>query len=171
MHLAQLNVARMRAPLDSERMSEFREFLAPINALAERQPGFIWRLSDAEGGDATSLETPFPDDMVIVNLSVWREEASLRAFVYGTVHSYFVRERRRWFERMHTPHVAMWWVSPGTVPSLLDAKSRLDSVIEHGPTPRAFTLARGFGPDGSPRVGVAKQTASLDSRRGHAADR
>lgn len=144
--LAQLNIARMVAPLESEAMTEFREFLAPINALAERQPGFVWRFTDEGGADATAAATPFPDDQVIVNLSLWRDEASLRAFVYDTAHTYFVRERRRWFERMRSPHVVMWWVPTGHVPSLVEAKERLDHLVAAGPSPRAFTLATSFGP-------------------------
>lgn len=146
--LAQLNIARMRAPLDAREMSEFREFLAPINALAERQPGFVWRFTDDDGENATAATTPFPDDMVIVNLSVWRDAAALRAFVYETAHSYFVRKRRRWFERMRSPHLAMWWVAAGQRPTLAEAKARLDRIAEAGPSNEAFTLAECFGPSG-----------------------
>ena len=144
--LAQINIARMRAPLDSTEMEEFREFIGPINALAERQEGFIWRLTDDADANATQVATPFPDDMVIVNLSVWRDEGSLRAFVFDTAHSYFVRQRRRWFERMRSPYLALWWVARGHRPDLREAKERLDRLAASGPTPVAFTLAQGFPP-------------------------
>ena len=39
--LAQVNVAKMRAPLDDSRMAEFVAALDPINALAEQSPGFV----------------------------------------------------------------------------------------------------------------------------------
>ena len=52
-HLAQVNIARMKAPMDDPLMARFVEWLAPINALAERSPGYVWRLQSAEG-DATA---------------------------------------------------------------------------------------------------------------------
>ena len=60
--LAQINIARMRAPLDSTEMEEFREFIGPINALAERQEGFIWRLLSGTvvRGDAIGRTIGFP---------------------------------------------------------------------------------------------------------------
>ena len=72
--LAQLNVAQMRAPLASPGMAGFTGNLERINALADAAPGFVWRLQ-TEDGDATALR-PFGDD-VLVNVSVWRDVASL----------------------------------------------------------------------------------------------
>ena len=40
-YLAQVNIARMLAPLDSPIMLDFVTALDPINALAESAPGFI----------------------------------------------------------------------------------------------------------------------------------
>lgn len=148
-HLAQLNIARMSAPLESDEMSEFREMLGPINALADRSPGFVWRLKDEGGMGATGVDTPFDDDMVLVNLSVWTGVDELRAFVYGTVHSYFVRNRRRWFDRLGRPFLALWWVPIGEEPTLLGAKARLERIEREGPSPAAFTTARLYGPDGA----------------------
>src|SRR6185503_11091105 len=54
MHLAQLNVARLLAPLDAPETAEFVAALAPVNALADAAAGFVWRLQ-ADGGDATSI--------------------------------------------------------------------------------------------------------------------
>lgn len=139
----------MRAPLDSDEMSEFREFIEPINALAERQPGFVWRFTDDGGANATTAATPFADDMVIVNASVWTGVDELRAFVYDTAHSYFVRKRTRWFERMRWPNVVLWWLPTGERPTLTEAKIRLDRLEAEGPTPAAFTLGAPFPAPGS----------------------
>src|SRR5947209_6258909 len=68
-HLAQLNVGRLRAPLDSPMIDDFRNNLEPINALAEVSPGYVWRLQD-EDGNATGIKV-FDDDLEIINLSVW----------------------------------------------------------------------------------------------------
>jgi hypothetical protein len=53
-HLAQLNVAYPREPLESPLLAEFVAALEPVNALADRSPGFVWRLQD-EAGDATGI--------------------------------------------------------------------------------------------------------------------
>jgi hypothetical protein len=54
-HLAQLNIARPRAPLDDPVMAEFMANLGRINAVGDASPGFVWRLQD-ESGNATGLE-------------------------------------------------------------------------------------------------------------------
>ena len=42
-HLSQINIARMVAPLTDPIMADFVAGLAPINALADASPGFVWR--------------------------------------------------------------------------------------------------------------------------------
>jgi hypothetical protein len=103
--LAQVNVARLRAPIDDPMIAEFVAALDPINALAERSPGFIWRLK-GDGNDATSLRV-FDDEAIIVNLSVWQDIDSLYAFAHNSDHVAFFRRRRKWFEKLATPAVAM----------------------------------------------------------------
>lgn len=142
MPIAQINIARMVAPLDSDEMLEFREFLGPVNVLAEAQPGFLWRLRDDEGTGATAVEHPFGDDMVIVNMSVWTDEASLRAFVFGTAHSYFVKSRRKWFERMRQPYWCMWDVPAGHEPTVQEAKEMLDLAQAEGYGGKVRTWSR-----------------------------
>jgi len=68
-HIAQVNIARMLAPLDDPIMAEFVALLAQINALADNSPGFVWRLQ-TEHGNATYLR-PYDDDRILFNLSVW----------------------------------------------------------------------------------------------------
>jgi hypothetical protein len=53
-HIAQLNVARAIAPLDSPLLAEFMAALDSVNALAEASPGFVWRLK-SESGNATDI--------------------------------------------------------------------------------------------------------------------
>ena len=105
-HLAQFNVARLAAPLESDRLRAFVDGLAPINALAEASDGFIWRLVDEDGADATGLR-PFDED-VIVNLSVWKDVESLQAFVYNSRHREFVRRRRQWFSAWQGLSYVLW---------------------------------------------------------------
>ena len=53
-HLAQVNIGRFRAPIEDPVMEGFRTQLDPINALADRSAGFVWRLQ-TEDGNATAI--------------------------------------------------------------------------------------------------------------------
>lgn len=57
-HLAQLNIAYMKAPLDDPLMKRFVESLEPMSALADGSSVFIWRLK-SDQRDATSIIGPF----------------------------------------------------------------------------------------------------------------
>src|SRR3712207_6083509 len=146
-HLAQINIARMRAPLESPVMADFVALLDEINALAERSPGFVWRLK-GEGNDATSLR-PFDDDLIIVNMSVWQDIDALRSYVYGGAHAAVMRRRRAWFSAFGAAYMALWWVPAGHLPDTVEAKERLVRLQEHGETPEAFSFKRPFPPPGA----------------------
>jgi hypothetical protein len=147
MHLAQVNIARLRAPLDSPLIAGFVARLDEINALADRSPGFVWRLQTPEG-NATYLR-PYDDDRIIVNMSVWESIEHLRAYVYESRHRELLRQRHEWFERLERPYAALWWVPKGHVPSIDEAKKRLARLDEEGPTPYAFSFKQAFPPDES----------------------
>lgn len=144
-HIAQVNIARAKAPLDTPLLAEFVAALEPVNALADSAPGFVWRLQD-EGGDATSIRA-FPDELMIVNMSVWESIEALWDFVYGGGHLEVMRRRREWFSRIEG-HQVLWWVPAGRAPTVEDAKERLELLAEHGPTPEAFTFKRRFAVPG-----------------------
>jgi heme-degrading monooxygenase HmoA len=146
-HLAQLNVARLRAPMDDPQIDDFRNNLEPINALAEVSPGFVWRLQD-DTGDATSIKL-FEDELEIINLTVWESIEALADFTYRTAHYEFLRRRREFFEAPSEAYMCMWWIPEGTIPSPHEAIARLEHLRQHGPTPRAFTFRHRFGPDGA----------------------
>jgi Domain of unknown function (DUF3291) len=155
-HLAQVNIARLHAPLTSPVLAEFIAALEPINALADGSPGFVWRLQ-TEDGDATSIQA-FDDDRIIVNMSVWASVETLSDFVYRSRHADVMRRRREWFEQMSDTFVVLWWISAGHVPSVDEAKERLASLENNGPGPDAFTFRVPFAAPGSavvarPRVG------------------
>lgn len=140
--LAQINVARMLYPLTDPGMSGFVAQLDRINALADRAPGFVWRLQD-DSGNATGLR-PFDDQMVIVNMSVWRSPEALFDFVYRSAHNEVMRRRKAWFEKPTRAHMALWWLPAGEIPSVAEGKARLEHLREHGPGPHAFTLKQPF---------------------------
>ena len=141
-HIAQINIARMLAPIDDPVMADFVAQLPPINALAEKSPGFVWRLQ-SEGGDATNIKV-YDDEMIIINLTVWENVEALRQYVYKSAHSGVMRDRRRWFEKFDGPYYALWWIPSGYLPSPEEAKERLDHLRLHGDTDYAFSFKRVF---------------------------
>ncbi|MEM1402666.1 MAG: DUF3291 domain-containing protein [Pseudomonadota bacterium] len=143
-HLAQLNIARALALMDDPIMEGFASRLDEINALAEASPGYVWRLQD-ESGNATSI-TPFEDPMLLLNLTLWESVEALRSYAYETEHAQVLRGRKAWFERPDGPHLVLWWIPAGTLPTIEDAKKRLSLLAEHGPTADAFTFRDSFPP-------------------------
>lgn len=115
--LAQVNIARLRAPLDSPLIADFVAALAPVNAQADAAPGFIWRMQTEEG-DATGVagfEAEGTD--VIINMSVWESAEDLAAYAFGNLaHREVLRRRRDWFEKMTAAYAALWWIPRGHVP-------------------------------------------------------
>ena len=95
-HLAQVNVARLVAPLDSPQLTGFVSRLDEVNALADRAPGFVWRLTGDGGNNATAVPI-YDDDKIIVNMSVWESIEALRAYVYSGAHLEVYKQRRDWF--------------------------------------------------------------------------
>jgi hypothetical protein len=153
-HLAQVNVALLSAPLDSPRLADFVAKLDPINTLADDAPGFVWRLQ-TEDGDATAIRA-FPDERIIVNLSVWTSREALADFVYRSDHAGVMRRRREWFEPMQVS-VALWWVEAGHVPTVAEAKERLEHLEAHGPTPSAFTFRAPFASPAATEASTARE--------------
>jgi hypothetical protein len=145
--IAQVNIARMKEPLDSPVMADFVGRLAEINALADASPGFVWRLQTEEG-DATYLR-PYEDDRILFNLSVWESVDALKHYVYRTAHAELLRDRRSWFEHFAGSYVALWWVPAGHIPGIDEAKQRLAHLEEHGPSQFAFTFKTVHAPDES----------------------
>jgi hypothetical protein len=140
-HLAQINVARPLAPLDSPQLAEFVAQLDAVNALAEAAPGFVWRLSGASGNatDVHSVEDP----SLIVNMSVWASAEALFEFVYKTMHVKVMARRREWFERIEV-FQALWWVPIGHKPTVEEAMARLRMLRDNGPSRDAFTFKQRY---------------------------
>ena len=147
--LAQANIARMKAPLDDPAMAGFVSQLERINAVADASPGFVWRLQ-TEDGDATALRA-FEDERILFNMSVWESLEALHAYVYRGEHVGPLRDRRLWFEPLEGPPLVLWWIEAGHTPTVEEAKERLRTLADTGPTPEAFTFRRPFpAPGGVP---------------------
>src|SRR5260370_26380114 len=96
-HLAQINIGRLIAPLDDPKIAEFIAQLAPINALADKTPGFVWRLQSSSGNatDIAYSDDPFG----FVNMSVWESIEAVRQYAYKSDHPKVFPGRAKWFEQ------------------------------------------------------------------------
>lgn len=144
-HLAQVNIGRLRAPVDDPLIAEFMGALDRINALADGSPGFVWRLQTAEG-NATGFHPVEDDELVAINMSVWESIEALDDYVYRSGHTAFMRRRREWFERYGSAFLALWWVPAGHLPTIEEAFERLDVIERVGPSEHAFTFRHPFLP-------------------------
>ncbi|MBK3643791.1 DUF3291 domain-containing protein [Streptomyces sp. MBT33] len=142
--LAQVNIGRLKAPLDSPQLKDFVDNLDPVNADADAADGFVWRLQ-SDAGDATDIAV-FGDEWLIINMSVWRDPNALTAYMYQGRHREMLARRREWFERVAEAMVALWWVPAGHRPTVAEAEERVLHLRANGPTPYAFTLRTSFPP-------------------------
>ena len=149
--LAQLNIAALKAPLDSPELRDFVDNLDRINALAESSPGFVWRLK-GDGNDATSLR-PLGEN-IIVNMSTWRDVESLKDYVYKSAHVEILKRKREWFTRMAIPYV-LWWVPAGHTPTVAEAVARLERLRKHGASAEAFHFGEAYGAPDAAGAGAA----------------
>jgi len=138
MHLAQLNIAQAKYPLDAPEIKDFIDNLDPVNALAEQSEGFIWRLKD-EAGDATGIQA-FSDPNIIVNMSTWQSVDSLKDFMFRTHHKDFLRRKKEWFHKLPEDSYVLWWIPIGYTPTVEEAIARLTYLRNHGESAYAFSF-------------------------------
>ena len=142
MHLAQLNIAKAKYPLDSPQLKEFVDNLEPVNNIAEQSEGFVWRLQD-ESGDATDIQA-FTDPNIIVNMSTWLSVDALKNFMFRTHHRDFLRRKSLWFESIPQDSYVLWWVANDHKPTIEEAIERLNYLREHADSPYAFSFKSNF---------------------------
>lgn len=140
-HLAHFNWAEMRAPAGDPVVEEFVNALGRVNALAERSAGFVWRHGD-EATDAQSIGWPLFSQapLMIASFSVWESVPAFEAFVYKTVHGSFVRRGAEWFAKGGSVNYALWWVDAGQIPTMQDARDKVELLLRAGPGAEVFTL-------------------------------
>lgn len=147
--LAQINIAKALAPLNDPSMTGFTSQMEMLNHLAEQTTGFVWRLQGADGLGSAYVRA-YEDERIIVNMSVWESLEALQHYVYRTDHRRAFRDRRKWFEPIVQPAVALWWIPAGNTPTVAEGKERLEALQRDGPSPYAFTFRHPFPP---PEVG------------------
>ncbi|MDG1116435.1 MAG: DUF3291 domain-containing protein [Flavimaricola sp.] len=138
-HLAELNVGRLLAPTDDPKVADFMAALDRINGLGKRMPGFVWMMEGSgEPGTGNTEAKIDGDPQFVANLTIWEDSASLKRFVWDTVHRRFFDRRSEWFEVLGEMHFVMWWVPAGHRPTLEEAMERLEQRRSMGDTVRAF---------------------------------
>lgn len=140
-YLAQVNIAKMLAPMDDPIMQDFVNNLDKINGIADQSEGFIWRLKDEDKDLAKQV---FQDDTLIINMSVWKNLELLFNYTYNSGHVEVFKRKKEWFNKIKMMHMAFWYVSTGYEPTFQDAKNRLDYLNKHAATPYAFTFKNNF---------------------------
>lgn len=141
-HLAQINIAKARAEMNSPVMEGFMARLDEINEIADNAKGFIWRLQSEEG-DSTAIRV-FEDNLILVNISVWESLEDLKNYVYKSKHVELIRDRQAWFTSLSGANQAIWWVPDGHIPSIEEAKEKLDYLEKNGPSQEAFVFGKNF---------------------------
>jgi hypothetical protein len=141
-HLAQINIALAKAEMDTEIMEGFVSRLDEINETADKAEGFVWRLQ-TEDGDSTAIRV-FDEPLLLVNMSVWKSIDALKNFVYKSAHVELIRDRQSWFHKYIDAHQALWWIPAGHIPTIEEAKEKLETIKKHGPTLSAFHYGKIF---------------------------
>lgn len=126
--LAQMNYARLLAPMDDDQMKEFAAAMGPINQLAKSTPGFVWSydapdaMKDHHDMNVHDIRDTVPllrdDPLIQPQLSLWIDMNSLRHFVFKSGHAMYYKRKKEWFsqppppptpETTTTPYSVCWW--------------------------------------------------------------
>ena len=142
-YLAQVNTAKVRFPLDDPQMADFVAQIRSVNAVADADPGFVWRLRGEGAEDATDIR-PFEDERILITLTVWKSVEALSNYVYRSAHAGVMRDRKQWFEKSDQPILAMWWIPTGHLPTVAEAIERLEHLRRYGSSPYAFPFNKPF---------------------------
>ena len=145
MHLAQLNIAEALNSMESDVMADFVANIDRINKLAEQSKGFVWRLTDEDGQNSYYMQL-FETEFILTNMSVWESPDDLFQYVYNSGHVEIFRRRKEWFGKLGKAHMVMWYIEKGHIPSIEEAKERLEYLREHGESPYAFTFKSKYKP-------------------------
>jgi Domain of unknown function (DUF3291) len=145
--IAHMNLARLRHPAGDPRVAPFIDAIATVNGIAERSPGFIWRLTAPVTRTDTSgvFEQIDEDPLIAASLSVWASPQALQDFVMKTLHGAFLKRRAEWFEPLSGPVYVIWPVAPTARPTMAEARAKLAQLEATGPTAEVYDFAYAAG--------------------------
>lgn len=145
-HLAEYNFGTLAHGWEDPRTADFLNGLDLVYRIAETSDGYVWRMSDEDGGcDGASEADLEPQDRARLNhpnlahsLSVWKSIESLEHFVWNTVHRQFYGRKAEWYEGTDNGKLVLWWVPQGTRPTAAEGMARWRHRESHGDTDHAF---------------------------------
>ena len=135
----------MRTPFNDPLFDDFREQLETLHALAEANPGFLWRYQGEK--DKGGFIKPYANaPLVMGNMSAWKDYRSLYDYTFSKDHLGILKDKRKWFENTPTPYTVLYYgieddLLKPDIELLEEAKRRLHHLNIYGETPIAF----GFG--------------------------
>ncbi|GGL61948.1 DUF3291 domain-containing protein [Wenxinia marina] len=143
MPLAEFNRGILLHDWDDPRVAPFVNALAQVNLIAQRTPGFVWRLDDAamERAQTDPASALGPDPRLASTLSVWTDAPALHHFVFRTLHRAFYVRGHEWFVAETAPRVVMWFVPEGHRPTPDEAADRYARLCRDGEGAEAFGWA------------------------------
>ncbi len=161
--LAQVNVSRLLAPIDSPVLTEFMAALDEINAEGDAAGGFRWRLQ-TEDGNATAVRA-FGWDVgdshgVIVNLTTWASVQALGDFVFSGQHLQVMRRRRQVSPRVSVPSTPTSLVASNAA----NASDQLRSRAGRTASVQAFSAITDTRPPGCTHAHIAPTSGSGRSK-------
>jgi len=101
-----------------------------------------WRLESEEENPQDDLV--FNDPSWLVNLSVWENLDALTAFIRSELHLSIMKRRREWFRSQDEATMVLWWVHDGCLPTVAQAREKLEALRENGPSAAAFGFSDPF---------------------------
>ena len=143
-HLATVNIADSKYTYEDPAFAGFVDNLDRINAIADASPGFVWRYIADD--DEAEVKRVFASDTLLFNMSLWVSLEHLRRFAFESDHVDILRQRGKWFSPMDRPSLVLWWQPADGIPSVTEAKHRLECLAQTGPSIDAFTFRTAFDP-------------------------
>jgi len=136
MHLAEFNISKLLAPLESPQLRDFVANVDHVNSSAEHNDGLIGRSKD-DTRDPVTVISPRPNDN-IYTLRVWQSPEQLEHSGWNIVCRKINQRRQKWFRHVKSHCLVKWWVDEGSWPTVAEAKSRLGQFDANGNYDHAF---------------------------------
>lgn len=149
--VAHMNWGILRAAWGDPLVAGFTDAVGRVNAVAERTPGYVWRMQNEQmDAEAALMADLGPADRLAATLSVWESAGALMHFVQKTLHGAFLKRRAEWFEPLDGPSYVIWPIASGHRPDVAEALIARDKMARSGATAEAFDFAylqaRGIAP-------------------------
>lgn len=142
-HLAQANYGQWKPDITKELVQEYYNRADAIIQSAKENGGWVWSYNGGFFQDPRTLAV-FEHPLSILNMNVWTTFEDLKRYVFDQVHGAVMYDKNRWFEKPTKVVSVMWWVKIGEVPTIAQAKQKIDLINQIGPSPEAFNFTTHF---------------------------